>query len=79
MDLHLLIDNLTNPALLFFCLGLLAIQLKSNLELPESSSKFFSFSPYKYHHQDATLYVDYSVVLDINLSLFGWLLLTFTK
>ena len=42
MDLHLLVDNLTNPALLFFFLGLLAVQFKSDLEIPGSSSKFIS-------------------------------------
>ncbi len=42
MDLHLLLDNLTNPALLFFFLGLLAVQLKSDLEIPANSSKFIS-------------------------------------
>lgn len=43
MDLHLLIDNLTNPALLFFFLGLIAVQLKSDLAIPESSGRFISF------------------------------------
>lgn len=42
MELNLLIDNLTNPALLFFFLGLLAVQLKSDLEIPANSSKFIS-------------------------------------
>ncbi|WP_339687733.1 sodium-dependent bicarbonate transport family permease [uncultured Nonlabens sp.] len=42
MDLHLLTDNLSNPALLFFILGLFASQVKSDLEIPESSSKFIS-------------------------------------
>lgn len=42
MDLHFLIDNLTNPALLFFFLGLIAVQLKSDLAIPENSSKFIS-------------------------------------
>lgn len=42
MDLHLLIDNLTNPALLFFFLGVIAVQLKSDLKIPENSSKFIS-------------------------------------
>ena len=42
MDLHLLVDNLTNPALLFFFLGILAVQLKSDLEIPPTSSKFIS-------------------------------------
>lgn len=42
MDLHLLVDNLTNPALLFFFLGIIAVQLKSDLAIPENSSKFIS-------------------------------------
>jgi hypothetical protein len=42
MELQLLFDNLTNPALLFFFLGLLAVQLKSDLEIPANSSKFIS-------------------------------------
>ena len=42
MDLHLLLDNLTNPALLFFLLGILAVQLKSDLRIPQNSSKFIS-------------------------------------
>ena len=42
MDLHLLLDNLTNPALLFFFLGIFAVSLKSDLEIPANSSKFIS-------------------------------------
>ncbi len=42
MNLNLLIDNLTNPALLFFVLGVLAVKLKSDLAIPEGSSKFIS-------------------------------------
>ncbi len=42
MDLHYLIENLTNPALLFFFLGLIAVNLKSDLKIPENSSKFIS-------------------------------------
>ena len=42
MDFHLLVDNLTNPALLFFFLGILAVQLRSDLEIPKNSSKFIS-------------------------------------
>jgi len=42
MDLSLLIENLTNPALLFFFLGILAVRLKSDLEIPSNSSKFIS-------------------------------------
>jgi hypothetical protein len=42
MDLNLLLDNLTNPALLFFCLGIFAAFIKSDLEIPPNSSKFIS-------------------------------------
>lgn len=42
MNLDLLLDNLTNPALLFFVLGIIAEQLKSDLSIPENSSKFIS-------------------------------------
>jgi len=42
MDLQTLFANLTNPVLLFFILGILATIVKSDLEIPESSSKFIS-------------------------------------
>jgi hypothetical protein len=42
MNFNLLIENLTNPALLFFVLGILAVKLKSDLEIPQNSSKFIS-------------------------------------
>lgn len=42
MNLDLLFDNLTNPALLFFFLGIFAVQVKSDLEIPPNSSKFIS-------------------------------------
>ncbi|WP_448530173.1 sodium-dependent bicarbonate transport family permease [Raineya sp.] len=42
MDFHILISNLTNPTILFFLLGILATTLKSDLEIPQSSSKFIS-------------------------------------
>ncbi|MCX6148407.1 MAG: sodium-dependent bicarbonate transport family permease [Candidatus Kapabacteria bacterium] len=42
MDLHILISNLTNPTLLFFVLGILATLIKSDLEIPQSTSKFIS-------------------------------------
>lgn len=42
MNFALLVDNLTNPALLFFVLGIVAVRLKSDLELPATSSKFIS-------------------------------------
>lgn len=42
MDLTLLLDNLTNPALLFFFLGIIAVQIKSDLQIPPNSAKFIS-------------------------------------
>lgn len=42
MDFNLVLNNLTNPALLFFLLGLIAVRLKSDLEIPPNSSKFIS-------------------------------------
>ena len=42
MDFQLLISNLTNPTLLFFLLGIFATIVKSDLVIPESSSKFIS-------------------------------------
>lgn len=42
MNISLLIENLTNPALLFFFLGIIAVCLKSDLRIPPNSSKFIS-------------------------------------
>ncbi|MER3329147.1 MAG: sodium-dependent bicarbonate transport family permease [Candidatus Kapaibacterium sp.] len=42
MNFSLLLENLTNPALLFFILGIVAVFVKSDLAVPENSSKFIS-------------------------------------
>jgi hypothetical protein len=42
MNFNILLDNLTNPALLFFVLGVIAVLVKSDLEIPPNSSKFIS-------------------------------------
>lgn len=42
MDFQLLFSNLSNPTLLFFLLGILAAIVRSDLEIPRSSSKFIS-------------------------------------
>ncbi len=42
MDFQILISNLSNPTLLFFLLGIIATIVKSDLEIPPSSSKFIS-------------------------------------
>lgn len=42
MNFNLLLDNLSNPALLFFVLGIVSVYLKSDLNIPQNSSKFIS-------------------------------------
>ena len=42
MQWDLLFENFRNPALLFFILGIIASQLKSDLAVPANSSKFIS-------------------------------------
>ncbi|MEM7659367.1 MAG: sodium-dependent bicarbonate transport family permease [Bacteroidota bacterium] len=42
MNLSELLENLTNPALLYFLLGIVAVQVKSDLKIPESSSQFIA-------------------------------------
>lgn len=42
MNTEILVSNLTNPTLLFFLLGVFAAIVKSDLQIPESTSKFLS-------------------------------------
>ena len=42
MNVTALFDNITSPALLFFILGIIAAQIKSDLNIPRNSSKFIS-------------------------------------
>jgi hypothetical protein len=42
MNFQLFISNLTNPTLLFFVLGILAVKFKSDLAIPKNSAKFIS-------------------------------------
>ncbi len=42
MDFSSFMSNMTSPALLFFILGILAVKVKSDLEIPKNSSKFIS-------------------------------------
>lgn len=42
MSPEVLLGNLTNPTLLFFVLGLIAVAVRSDLEIPEQISKFLS-------------------------------------
>jgi len=42
MDFQLVIDNLLQPPILFFALGMVAVAVKSDLEIPKTLTKLFS-------------------------------------
>ena len=42
MDLNLVLNNFLNPAILFFFLGIAAVYIKSDLEIPQPLPKFLS-------------------------------------
>ena len=42
MDLNLILNNFLNPAILFFFLGMFAVYIKSDLEIPQPLPKFLS-------------------------------------
>lgn len=78
MDLNLLLENLTNPALLFFVLGIIAIYLKSDLEIPANSSKFISLyllfaigfkGGQELSHETLTPEIIWSMLFGISISL----------
>ncbi|MGV3540260.1 MAG: sodium-dependent bicarbonate transport family permease [Rufibacter sp.] len=77
MNLYLLLDNLTSPALLFFVLGILSVRLKSDLEIPPNSSKFISLyllfsigfkGGQELAHSQLTLEIAWSVLFGILVS-----------
>lgn len=74
MNFNLLLENITNPALLFFLLGIIAVRLKSDLEIPPNSSKFISLyllfsigfkGGQELSHSHFTLEIIWSVVFGI--------------
>lgn len=78
MNINLLLDNLTNPALLFFLLGIIAARLKSDLEIPANSSKFISLyllfsigfkGGQELAHSHFTLDIVWSVIFGIVIAL----------
>jgi len=78
MNLDLLISNVTNPAFLFFILGIIAVKLKSDLEIPPNSSKFISLyllfsigfkGGQELSHETFTLEIAWSMLFGIGLSL----------
>jgi hypothetical protein len=79
MNYNLLLDNLTNPALLFFVLGILAVYLKSDLEIPPNSSKFISLyllfaigfkGGQELSHETFTSEIAWSMLLGVAISIF---------
>ncbi len=78
MNLDLLFENLTNPALLFFILGIVAVKLKSDLEIPSNSSKFISLyllfsigfkGGQELAHSEFTLEIVWSVLFGVVIAL----------
>lgn len=78
MNFNLLIENLTNPALLFFVLGVIAVYLKSDLRIPPNSSKFISLyllfsigfkGGQELSHETFTNEIGFSMLFGISISL----------
>ncbi len=79
MNLDLLLSNLSNPAFLFFILGIIAVKLKSDLEIPPNSSKFISLyllfsigfkGGQELSHESFSIEIAWSMLFGIGLSLF---------
>jgi hypothetical protein len=79
MNLDLLLENLTNPALLFFLLGVVAVYLKSDLEIPNNTSKFISLyllfsigfkGGQELAHSDFTMSILWAVLFGVCISVF---------
>lgn len=79
MNVSLLIENLTNPALLFFVLGIVAVYLKSDLAIPPNSSKFISLyllfaigfkGGQELSHEQFTSEIAWSMLFGVAISLF---------
>jgi hypothetical protein len=77
MSVDVLISNLTNPVLLFFVLGIIASLVKSDLKIPESSSKFISLyllfaigfkGGQELSHSEFNTEIIYSILFAIGLS-----------
>ncbi|MGK0414723.1 MAG: hypothetical protein ACJA1B_002951 [Polaribacter sp.] len=77
MSVDVLISNLTNPVLLFFVLGIIASLVKSDLKIPESSSKFISLyllfaigfkGGQELSHSEFNAEIIYSILFAIGLS-----------
>ncbi|MEM6395026.1 MAG: sodium-dependent bicarbonate transport family permease [Bacteroidota bacterium] len=75
MDMSGLLENLTNPALLFFMLGIIATQIKNDLKIPDGSSKFISIYlllciGFKGGNELAHSYFDFEIFSGMALGMF---------
>lgn len=79
MNFDLLISNVTNPAFMFFVLGIIAVRLKSDLEIPANSSKFISLyllfsigfkGGQELSHENFSLEIINSMIFGLAISLF---------
>lgn len=77
MHISDVLENLTNPALLYFLLGIVAVQVKSDLTIPESSSKFIAMylllsigfkGGQELSHSDIDMEIVWSMLLGIGLA-----------
>jgi hypothetical protein len=78
VQFDLLFENLTNPALLFFVLGIIAVYLRSDLEIPATSSRFISLyllfaigfkGGQELSHETFTSETGWSILFGISLSM----------
>ncbi len=78
MNLDLLISNITNPAFMFFILGIVAVKINSDLEIPANSSKFISLyllfsigfkGGQELSHETFSMEIFYSILFGIAISL----------
>lgn len=77
MNFDLLLENLSNPALLFFVLGIVSVYLKSDLEIPPTSSKFISLyllfaigfkGGQELSHETFTMEIAWSMLFGVGIS-----------
>lgn len=77
MNFEILINNLTNPSLLFFVLGILAVRFKSDLEIPPTSAKFIALylmlsigfkGGQELSHSEFDIYIVWALIFGVVLS-----------
>lgn len=78
MNTELLVSNITNPAFMFFILGIIAVKIKSDLEIPANSAKFISLyllfsigfkGGQELSHETFSVEILYSILFGISISI----------